>query len=445
MQVKAFTTNLNNGRYWQPIDLKIEEGLQDKTAIYLYKDIRGQKFNGFGGAFTEAAAYNWLQLSPKLRQDFMEYYFGPSGLRYTLGRSHINSCDFSLDNYACVTDPEDEELQGFQTDRDEQYLFPMIKAAGEAAGKPIQLMLSPWSPPAFMKTNGDMNHGGQLKPEYRERWAKCIVRYIQASKEQGFTVKNITVQNEPAAVQTWDSCIYSPQEEAEFASSYLLTALKQAGLADIDLFIWDHNKELMIRRMQQSLAKPEHNSAVDGVAFHWYTGDHFEALEMARSLYPDKQFYFTEGCVEYSRFDGMTDLEKAEMYAHDICGDLNGGTNGSLDWNLLLDSKGGPNHVGNFCEAPIMCTPELELERKGSYYYIGHFSRAIQPGATRIGLSRWCSEIEATAFENPDGSIAVVLLNRSDRHLSFYLCVDDSKNIPISVDARSIMTLTITQ
>lgn len=162
-------------------------------------------------------------------------------------------------------------------------------------------------------------------------------------------------------------------------------------------------------------------AAIGGAAFHWYHGDHFEAVALAKKLFPDKKFYFSEGCVEYSRLDGATDLEKAEMYAHDILGNLNAGINGSLDWNLLLDEKGGPNHVGNYCEAPIMLDGNGGLERKGSYWYIGQFSRYIRPGAVRIETSRWCSELEVTAFRNTDGSTAVVMLNRTDAALPAYL------------------------
>lgn len=441
MNINVTTTNLRTGELWTQSTAKAIEGLADNYAVYLYSDIKGQTFDGFGGAFTEAASVNWHALSPKNQQAFMDAYFGRDGLRYSIGRTHMNSCDFALGNYACVDDPADEALEYFQTTRDETYLFPMIRAAGQAAGKPIELMLSPWSPPSFMKTNGEMNHGGQLKPEYKDRWAQCIARYVAAYRAQGFCVRNLTVQNEPAAVQTWDSCIYSGAEEADFAANHLVPALEQAGITDVDIFVWDHNKELLVRRMQESFADPEQAQKIAGAAFHWYTGDHFEAIEMARALYPDKKFYFSEGCVEYSRFDGMTDLEKAEMYAHDILGNLNAGNNGSLDWNLLLDAKGGPNHVGNFCEAPIMLCENGGLDIKGSYYYIGQFSRFIQPGAVKIGVSRWCTQIEATAFQNPDGTTAVVLLNRSEQDLDFHLCIHDSHRVPLSLAAHSIASV----
>lgn len=161
---------------------------------------------------------------------------------------------------------------------------------------------------------------------------------------------------------------------------------------------------------------------VKGEAIHWYTGDHFETIEMVRKKYPEKEIFFTEGCVEYSRFADSGEIYKAEMYAHDILGNLNAGINASLDWNLLLDEKGGPNHVGNFCAAPIMCASvEDSYEKRLTYYYIGHFSRYIKEGAVKIGTSRYTDGIEVTAFLNPDGERVAVILNKSEKEVPYTL------------------------
>ena len=166
-----------------------------------------------------------------------------------------------------------------------------------------------------------------------------------------------------------------------------------------------------------------------------------EPIYAVRSLWPDKELWFTEGCVEYSRFDGMTSLEKAEMYAHDILGNLNGGVNGSLDWNLLLDAKGGPNHVGNFCEAPVMLTEAgRDFSLMDEYWYIGQFSRFLRPGAVRLEASAWTAGVEVTAFENPDGGRAAVLLNRTDRDLPVCLTQDGAEGYPVLLAAHSIAT-----
>lgn len=430
-------TNLQKGQHWHHEAL--ERGPLDCVhQVSIYPQCRYQRFEGFGGAFTEAAAHSWEQLPEARQKAFLDRYFGPGGLGYSRGRVHIGSCDFALGNYSCQSGPEDE---GFDTNRDDTRLIPMILAAQEAAGKPIGLLLSPWSPPAFMKTNGDMNHGGSLKPECRASWAVCMARYAAHYRAQGCDVRYISVQNEPAAVQTWDSCVYSAREEGGFAAGYLTPALREAGCGDVKILAWDHNKEVLPYRAAETLAVPGAEGAVSGFAVHWYTGDHFGALEAARALWPDKELWFTEGCVEYSRFDGMTALEKAEMYAHDILGNLNGGINGSLDWNLLLDANGGPNHVGNFCEAPVMLTQDgKDFTLMDEYWYIGQFSRFIRPGAVRLGVSAWTAGVEVTAFENLDGGRAAVLLNRTDRDLPASLTQDGTEGYAVLLPAHSIAT-----
>lgn len=439
MKIEQFSTNLARRQFWESSTLEVRQGFQENNAICLYPNVTEHRFLGFGGAFTEAAAYTWSSLSEQNKQEVLEAYFGQDGLRYTLGRTHMNSCDFALGNYACLGAPNDV----FQTERDKKYLLPMIKAADSVADRKLQLMLSPWSPPAFMKTNEDMNHGGKLKPEYRKLWAECMARYIQEYRRAGLAVRFVSVQNEPNAVQSWDSCIYSAEDEADFAANALYPALCALALEDTEILIWDHNKDQLLDRMERSFAVPAEAKCISGAAFHWYSGDHFEAVSLARRLYPNKTLLFSEGCVEYSRFGGMTDLDKAEMYAHDIIGNLKAGANGSIDWNLLLDAKGGPNHVGNFCEAPLMATADGGIQRNGSYYYIGHFSRFIQPGAVKIGLSTYTSDLEAMAFSNLNGSIAVVVLNRSSRDHDTVLRLSRDKYAATTINAHSIVSFLV--
>lgn len=432
------TTNFQAGQRWQ--QTRITSGALDVIhQVSVYPELRFQPFQGFGGAFTEASAVCWKDLPPERRQAFLDACFGPDGLGYTLGRVHMGSCDFSLGNYACQSGPDDE---GFDTGRDDENLIPMILAAQKTAEAPIRLMLSPWSPPAFMKTNGDMNHGGSLKPEYHQRWAECMANYAAHYRAAGCDVRLMTVQNEPAAVQTWDSCIYSAREEGAFAAQFLAPALKNADCGDVKILAWDHNKELLLRRAAETLAVPGAGEAVDGFAFHWYTGDHFDAVRLAKNRWPGKELWFSEGCVEYSRFDGMTPLQKAEMYAHDIMGNLNAGISGSIDWNLLLDAGGGPNHVGNFCEAPVMLTKDGSgFTLQTEYWYIGQFSRFIRPGAVRLGTSGWTTDFAVTAFENPDGSRVAVALNRTDLTLPASITLDGQAGFNFLLAPHSIVTL----
>lgn len=429
MVLKAISTEKSEGIFQtHERELSFKEDVKgvENELINLYPEVEYQVFNGFGGAFTEAAGYTLSKMSNDVYEKVINDYFGEDGLRYTFCRTHIDSCDFSLGNYSAVTDKDDTGLTTFSLERDELYIIPMIKKATETSKHNIKLLLSPWSPPAFMKTNGEKNNGGKLKPEYREMWAKYISRYIAEYKKRGFNVVAVSVQNEPKAVQTWDSCVYTADEEGEFVAGFLATQLKKDGL-DVDIIIWDHNKERTYERTRDVLAVQNCKELVSGVGFHWYSGDHFETLEMVRKVYPDKQLIFTEGCVEYSRFETNSQLKNAQMYAHDILGNLNAGMNASIDWNLVLDEKGGPNHVKNYCDAPIMCdTTNNTYEKKLSYTYIGHFSRFILPGAVRIGMSKYTDKLEVTAFKNTDGSIAVIVLNRADAELPYVLRVHGS-------------------
>ena len=439
MKATLTTTNLSAGQLWRQTGLE-KGAVETVRQVGVYPAVRYQTFQGFGGAFTEAAGSSWLQLPPEKRQALLDRYFGPDGLQYTLGRVHTGSCDFSLGNYSCQSSPDD---QGFDTRRDDKYLIPMVQAAQRTAGRPIALMLSPWSPPAFMKTNGEMNHGGSLRPEYRARWAACMAKYAAYYRMAGCDVRRMSIQNEPAAVQTWDSCIWSGREEGEFAAGYLRPALDQAGCGDVKILAWDHNKDILVRRAEDTMSAPGAAGAVDGFAVHWYTGDHFDALRVAHDLWPGKELWSSEGCVEYSRLDGMTPQEKAEMYAHDILGNLNGGVCGSIDWNLLLDAKGGPNHVGNFCEAPLMLNEDAsDFTIQSEYYYIGHFSRFIRPGAVRLGSSVWGGDVEATVFENTDGGRAAVVLNRTEKEAVVSVTEDGEEGWTFTLAPRSIATLT---
>ncbi len=440
MAWKIIETDYEKQKFWQE-NTDFESRVEMMRVINVYPDCRYQSVRGFGGAFTEAAGYNLTRLPKDVQEEIVKAYFGQEGLRYNLGRTHINSCDFALGNYAYDEDAADTAFEKFDIGRDKEYILPLILRAREAAQEKIELLASPWSPPAYMKTNGEMNHGGKLKEEYRQRWADYIARYLKEYRAAGVPVDMITVQNEPMAVQTWDSCIYEVEDEMMFVRDYLGPTLEREGLSDVRIFVWDHNKEILFDRAKGVLSDEKAAKYTAGVAFHWYSGDHFEAVSLVREKYPDKELLFTEGCVEYSRFADSSEVAKAEMYAHDILGNLLAGTNGDLDWNLLLDELGGPNHVKNYCAAPVMCdTQKGTMEKRLSYYYIGHFSRYIRRGAMRLATTRFTDKIEAVAFENPDGSRVTVLMNRTGEDIWLSLREYD-EGISFVVKAHSIVTV----
>lgn len=407
--------------------------------IKLYPGHLKQRILGFGGAFTEAAAYTLAKMSAGNRQAVLDAYFGETGNRYTLCRTHIQSCDFSLHPSSYLKDAGDTELSGFSLAQDEKYLIPLIKDALKL-NPAMTMVASPWSPPAFMKSNRTMRLGGRLRKEYYGMWADMLVKYVQEYQKQGIKVAYLTIQNEAAALQLWESCKFGAAEERDFAVNYLRKRLDAAGWADVKLLVWDHNKDKVLERAMGAISDSAADAAIDGVAFHWYAGDHFEALQEVRSLFPEKELLFTEGCVEHSRLKSAGEVQKAEMYAHDIMGNLKAGATGIIDWNLALDSRGGPNHTRNFCDAPILCdTKNDKVNVKLMYDYIGHFSRFIMPGARQALVSRFTDAVNAAGFVNPDGGKVVVVLNKTDESQRFHI-TEGERLAKIEMEPHSIMT-----
>ncbi len=423
--MKQFTTQFLRGEKIstaQAVEEDVRARGQERDLVNLYPDVRYQRIEGFGGAFTDAAGYVFSLMPPETQQTFLDGYFSQEGLCYSFGRTSIDSCDFSCGMYAACDTPGDTALDHFDMSRPMRYVLPLLKRAQETAGRPISMMFTPWSPPAWMKTNGSRTGGGQLKKEYAPLWAEYICRYLGEAEKAGVKVRFLSSQNEPKASQTWDSCLFTGTEEGAFIRDWLYPALQRHGLEHVSLLIWDHNKERAYERACETLCTPEMEKMVDGVAVHWYSGDHFEALQMIRDRFPDKRIVFSEACVEYSLYKGNNQLRSARMYGHELIGSLNHGLNVFLDWNLLLDERGGPNHVGNFCDAPVMYdTRTGKMTKNLSFDYIGHFSRFIKPGAHRIGMSRFSGRLEVTAAQNPDGSVCAVAMNPSDERIAFFL------------------------
>ncbi len=390
-------------------------------AVVVDPGIRFQTIVGFGGAFTEAAAVTLRKLSTANQEKFFDAYFDrEQGLSYSLCRTHMQSCDFALGNYAYTEVPDDIELKHFSLDRDRQALLPMIQQATQRANRPFRLLASPWSPPSWMKTTGMMNQGGKLQPHYRQAWADCFVRYIRDYEKEGVPIWAITVQNEPEATQKWDSCIYTASEESDFVRDYLGPTLERNDLAHVKIIIWDHNRDQIVRRARVAYSDPEASKYIWGTGFHWYGEHMFENLQLHHDAWPEKHLLFTEGCQEGGPHHGSWDL--GERYAHSMINDFNRWTVGWIDWNMILDETGGPNHVNNLCSAPILANTQMdELHFQSSYYYIGHFARFVAPGAQRILCSTTRNSLEATAFVNPDGTVVVIVMNRTGEENSFML------------------------
>jgi glucosylceramidase len=417
----------------------VQFGTSNLPHVLVNRNRRFQTLEGFGAAFTEAAAVTWQALpAPEADALLHDYFDVDTGHGYSLCRVHMNSCDFALGNYAHAAVEGDTALAHFNIDRDRAALLPFIKAAQRVAKQPIKLLVSPWSPPAWMKSNGQMNQGGTLLPQYAAAWAQCYVRFVQEYAAEGVPVWGISVQNEPMATQRWDSCIYTAEAERDFVRDHLGPALANAGLGHIKLVIWDHNRDLMVERASVVYSDPLAASYVWGCGFHWYVEDHFDHVQLVHDAWPDKALLFTEGCQEGGPHHGSWDT--GERYARSVINDLNRWTCGWIDWNLLLDETGGPNHVGNLCSAPILADRiNGRLLHQSSYYYLGHFSRFIKPGAARVLCAATKEALECTAFTNPDGSTAVVVMNRSAASIPLELRID-SLHCTTEMQPRSIAT-----
>lgn len=440
MEIKKIETNYKRNLFFNETKIKPQnysEKLENKI-INIYPEIKYQTLIGFGGAFTEATGYSLKQLSTDIQANIMKEYFSNNGLNYNIGRLPIGSSDFSPKSYSYSVTPD---LSDFSISQDEQYIIPIVKSA-KKINPNLHFLSSPWSPPKFMKSNKMLVLGGKLLDKYKNTWANYLVKYITAYKQHGINIDYITIQNEPNAIQIWESCLYSSKEEADFAINTLYPEFQKNNITT-KILIWDHNKEKLFTRATSELNSSSALKAISGIAFHWYTGDHFENISLTKDTFPGKLLIHTEGCTGFSKFNPNDEIHNAEIYGHDILGDLNSGINAYIDWNLVLDYKGGPNHKFNYCNSPIMINNDNSNYIKNlTFYYIGHFSKYIKPGSRRIAFSRYSDDIEFTSFINPDNSIAVVLLNRNDFNKEYNIVLNNSL-IHDNLDSHAIVSYLI--
>ncbi len=420
------------------------EGTRE-TEVYVFvnPDKTFQAILGIGGALTDAAAETFAKLPEEKQKELMQaYYDTQKGIGYTLARTNINSCDFSSGSYTYVNEG-DKELGSFNIEHDRKFKIPLIKKAVAAAGGKLTLFASPWSPPAFMKDNNNMLHGGKLKAEYFDSWAMYFTKFIRSYEKEGIPVWGVTIQNEPMATQTWESCIYSAEGERDFLKNHLGPTMEKEGLSDTKIIVWDHNRDLMLQRAQAIFDDPQASKYAWGMGFHWYedwTGGQqmYNNVGLVHNAWPDKNLMFTEGCKGPFNAARYYSWSLGEAYGRSMINDFNNWTSGWTDWNILLDETGGPNHVGNFCFAPVHAdTKTGQLIYTSSYYYIGHFSKFIRPGAKRILCAPSRSQLLATGFINEDGKVAVIVMNQSDKEIVYKLCFGlkaaEVKSLPHSI------------
>ncbi|TAJ54398.1 MAG: glycosyl hydrolase [Chitinophagaceae bacterium] len=442
----AANTNLRLSQTDQVPFKELAQPTEGEISVFVDPGKTFQSFMGIGAALTDASAETFAKLPKEKQEEFLTAYYDVSkGIGYTLARTNIHSCDFSSGSYTYVQEG-DAELQSFSIDHDRQYRIPFIKRVIAAAGGKITTYASPWSPPAFMKSNKSMLRGGKLLPEFRQSWASYYTKFIKAYEKEGIPIWGITIQNEPMATQKWESCIFTAEEERDFLKNFLGPTMASAGLAHKKIVVWDHNRDLMFHRANVIFDDPAAAKYAWGMGFHWYEDwsgglPMYENVGLVNKAYPDKHLLFTEGCAESFDATRYQFWGLGEEYGRSMINDFNNGSVGWTDWNILLDEKGGPNHVGNFCFAPVHAnTQDGSLIYTNSYYYIGHFSKFIRLGAKRVGSAASRSQLLTTSFINTNGKMAVIVMNQSNQQLNYNICVGKNAAL-LSIPPHAIQTL----
>lgn len=428
-----------------------------KTELLINVDTEKQyqKIYGFGGAFTDTAAAALARMNCTIQQEAIGAYFDPEkGLGYNMGRIPIGGCDFSSVPYSHAQVPGDVELKHYSVEQDKKGILPLIKRAKECMAEneseeSLLLYALPWSPPGWMKSNGEMNWGGKLLPQYYPVMAAYLVKFVQAYEAEDISIWGLAAQNEPVEVQRWPSCEYSGEEERIFLRDYLIPALEKAGYAEKKLLFWDCNKDFLVKRAHELLQDEILRNRLFGAAFHWYSGDYFDELDKVHCSFPQTELLATECCVVMP--EKLEDWSVGERYAHEIIGDMNHWTCAWMDWNLYLDKNSGPGIADNPCAAPIILDESNQrIIKMSSYYYIGHFSRYIKRGAVRLHVEvekPAYSTIaekkpECCAFLNPDGKIAVIIMNPGDDSVQGTVCVGE-RLVSVEMGPHSIGTILI--
>ena len=444
----------------------------EMVLINIHPESKFQTITGFGGSFTEASAYLLNKLSTKNRNLILEAYFGSGGAKYSLTRTHINSCDFALSNYSYAPIAGDKELLHFSVDEDRNDIIPMIKDAMALSEDGFKIIASPWTAPPWMKDNNKWV-GGKLLPAYYDSWALFFSKYLTEYKKEGISIWGLTVENEPLGNgNNWESMIYTPEEMVEFVNNHLGPKLKADG-QQVKILAYDQNRGKELEDWAKVIYKnTETSKYFDGFAVHWYasTVDWFpQSLNLTHDLAPDKLIIQTEACNDaevphwqddkwyWSKeatdwgWDWAPENQKSDhpkyvpvyRYARDIIGCMNNWVNGWIDWNMVLDKQGGPNWFKNWCMAPVIVDPDKdEVYFTPVYYVMAHFSKYIRPGAVRIGFENPDNDLMLTAAQNLDGTIAVILLNMNSTSKNIRLTIK-KRSVDVQISAQALQTIVI--
>ena len=445
---------------------------ENKVVIQLNPEEKFQTITGFGGSFTEASAHLLNKLSKENRKKILDAYFSESGANYSLTRTTIASCDFSLKNYTYAKVENDLALEHFTIEEDKEDIIPMILEAKAISKEGFNIIASPWSCPPWMKDNKSYV-GGKLLPEYNDTFALYFSKYLEAYKKEGIDIWGVTVINEPHGNgNNWESTLFSPEEMTLFVQNHLGPKLERDGWNNIKILGYDQNRA-GLQEWVDAMYKDEKTSKYfAGTAIHWYESTYEvfpEALQYAHKKAPNKHLIQTEACVDSEvphwqddawywkkeatdwGWDWASEKEKylhpkyapVNRYAEDIIGCLNNYVDGWVDWNMVLDRQGGPNWFKNWCVAPIIVDDKNDkVYFTPLYFVMSHFSKFMRPGAVKIGCEVNNKEVKVTAVQNPNQSIALVIFNPTEQSHTIEINISKDKST-ISIPARALQTVVI--
>lgn len=421
------------------------------TRITLDPETTYQTMDGFGAALTGSSCYNLLLMQPQDREKFLKETFSEKeGFGHSYIRIAIGCSDFSLSEYTCCDEPgiENFALQSEELD----YVIPVLKEI-LAINPGIRILGSPWTCPRWMKVDNltDLQPynswtSGHLNPAYYQDYAIYFVKWIQAMAAQGIHVDGITPQNEPLNRKNSASLFMGWEEQKEFVKTALGPQLRKNGL-DTKIYAFDHNYNYDNMSDQQGYPlhlyeDPETSKYLTGAAYHNYGGNRRE-LNVVHNRFPDKELIFTETSI--GTWNNGRDL-KARLLAdmqEVALGTVNNWCKGVIVWNLMLDNDRGPNREGG-CQT---CYGAVDIDydyktitRNSHYYIISHLSAVVKPDAVRIGTKGYDgNDLVWSAFENPDGSYSLVIVNKLETEKS--VTVDDSKhNFTYTLPAQSVVS-----
>jgi glucosylceramidase len=500
------------------------------TVITVHPDQIKQTIYGIGSSFTESSAFVLAHLPPQQRREVMRNAFGAAGANFSLTRTHIGSCDFTVaGKYSYADEPRTlgtgvdpqafsiaPDTAGFDPAvypgiKDADYdLLPMIQEAlaikRSQRTADLRIVASAWTAPPWMKDiedwyvpmspeNNWQGTGGALKPEHYPTYADYLAKYLAAYERRGVPIWGLTPVNEPHGNSgQWESMHFSPASQNEFIKRYLGPRLQASVHPDTRILIYDQNRDGLEEWTDTILGDAETAEYVYGVAVHWYSSTfkvHEETFERVHAKFPDYPIFHTEGCIDdlgKDAPDGIADPVRfkesgwfkndafwwnanatdwaytapwaspsvadhpiytpVHRYARNIIVSLDHWVAGWIDWNLVLDRRGGPNHVGNFCGAPIMIdTATGEVYYTPIYYVLAQFSRTIRPGDRAVQTARTLAGLDADALHacatiNDDGLISVQMLNTTKQPITCSLQIAD-RYADLTVPANSVQTVRV--